>query len=228
MAEPTPIRVLLVDDHEMWRAGVRANIGELVDVVGEADEVDYAIELIRERQPDVVLVDVRIDFGGGGRVIREVHRTHPDVKFLALTAYDSAEDVVTIIRAGARGYITKDVRGEDLVEMIHLVNQGGAVVSPQLAAFAIAAFGEEATGPIDPELDVLTPTEVAVATLVAKGYTNRQIATEREISVKTVEKHVSNILEKLSLTNRTQVTRWVFEHHTTGGPSSQSAPASEP
>jgi DNA-binding NarL/FixJ family response regulator len=214
------IRVFLVDDHEMWREGVRAKIQDGVDVVGEADEVDFAVELIRERQPEVVLVDVRIDFGGGARVIREVHRTHPDIKFLALTAYDSAEDVVTIIRAGARGYLTKDVHGDELVDMIRLVNDGGAVVSPQLAAFAISAFDGESTVPLDPELDILTPTEIAVATLVAKGYTNRQIAAERESSPKTVEKHVSAILEKLSLTNRTQVTRWVLEHQATGGPSS--------
>ena len=211
------IRVFLVDDHEVVRAGVRHYIGDIVDVVGEADEADAAIELICERQPDVVLLDVHLPGGGGRRVLEVVHAQYPDIVFLALTVSEKPEDVMAIIRGGARGYLTKDVLGFDLVDQIRAVYEGGAVVSPQLAAFAVQAFDEEGPQDLDPEIDLLTESEKAVAILIAKGYTNKQIAAVRVGSIKTVEKHVSSILRKLTLTNRTQVTRWVLSHPTMTG-----------
>jgi DNA-binding NarL/FixJ family response regulator len=209
---PDPIRVFLVDDHDVVRAGVRSYLDEGIEVVGEASEVDPAIELILEREPDVVLLDIHLPGGGGRRVAEAVLRVNPDVKFLALTVSEDPADVIAVIRAGARGYLTKDVIGHDLAGKIRTVADGGAVVSPQLAAFAVEAFDAVEGGTLDPARDVLTERERQVAVLTAKGYTNRQISHELEISVKTTEKHMSAILRKLRLTNRSQVTRWVLEH----------------
>ena len=204
------ITVFLVDDHDVVRRGVRAYIESDVEIVGEADEADAAIELIRERNPDVVLLDINLPGGGGHRVLQEVSATHPEIRFLALTVSESPRDVVAMIRAGALGYVTKDVLGYDLVEKIRSVHEGVPVVTPRLAAFAVEAFDGEVDG-LDPELDRLTPRERQAAVAVAKGYTNKQIAAEMGVSPKTVEHHVSSVLRKLRMTNRAEVTRWVVE-----------------
>ncbi len=209
MNEPQ-IRVFLVDDHDVVRRGVRAYIEADVEIVGEADEVDAAIELIREREPDVVLLDINLPGGGGRKVLEAVRQSHPDIAFLALTVSEDPADVVGMIRGGALGYVTKDVLGYDLVDKIRSVHRGVPVVTPRLAAFAVDAFDGEVEG-LDPELDRLTPRERQAAVAVAKGYTNKQIATEMGVSPKTVEHHVSAVLRKLQMTNRAEVTRWVVE-----------------
>ncbi len=174
--------------------------------------------MILDRDPDVVLLDLRLPGGGGRRVLEAVLRRNPDIRFLALTVSDDPSDVISIIRAGARGYLTKDVIGHDLDDRIRTVFEGGAVVSPQLAAFAVEAFDGDAATRLDPARDLLTERERQVAVSTAKGYTNAQIGHELGISVKTVEKHVSAVLRKLRVTNRTQVTRWVLEHPTLDEP----------
>lgn len=204
------IRVFLVDDHDVVRRGVRAYIEADVDIVGEADEVDAAIELIEERRPDVVLLDINLPGGGGRKVLEAVKERAPGIAFLALTVSESPRDVVGMIRGGALGYVTKDVLGYDLVDKIRDVHRGVPVVTPRLAAFAVDAFDGEVEG-LDPELDRLTPRERQAAVAVAKGYTNKQIATEMGVSPKTVEHHVSAVLRKLRMTNRAEVTRWVVE-----------------
>jgi DNA-binding NarL/FixJ family response regulator len=212
MLQSEPIRVFLVDDHDVVRAGVRSYLGDDFEIVGEATEVDPAIEMILERDPDVVLLDIRIPGGGGPRVAQAVNAINPDVKFLALTVSEDPADVIAVIRAGARGYITKDVIGHDLEQQVRAIDAGGVVVSPRLAAFAVEAFEGTDESATDPARDILTDRERQVAVLTAKGYTNRQIGIELDISPKTVEKHMSSILRKLRVTNRTQVTRWVLEH----------------
>jgi DNA-binding NarL/FixJ family response regulator len=208
------IEVFIVEDHDVVRRGICDILGEASDItiVGSADEEASAIEMIREREPDVVLLDLNLRYGIGLRVIEGIRHALPDVQFLALTASEVATDVIAVIRAGARGYLTKDVMGSALIEGIRTVHQGSAVISQQLAAFALEAFGDEPPTAMNPDTDLLTPREREVSTLVAKGYTNRQVARELGISPKTVEKHVSALLEKLSLTNRSQVTRWVMEN----------------
>ncbi len=213
--EPRP-RVFLVDDHELFRRGVRAEIGESVDIVGEADDVAPAIELILERLPDVVLLDLHLPSGGGQLVITAV-RSSPDlaagVKFLALSVSDEAKDVIAVIRAGARGYVTKTISGPDLVEAVRRVAGGDAVFSPRLAGFVLDAFAATpADQPVfDPELDQLSPREREVLRLIARGYTYRELAHELSISIKTVETHVSAVLRKLQLSSRHQLTRWATE-----------------
>jgi DNA-binding NarL/FixJ family response regulator len=204
------IRVFLVDDHDVVRRGVRSYIEHDVDIVGEADEVDTAIDLILERRPDVVLLDINIPGGGGRKVLEAVSATHQDIAFLALTVSESPADVVGMIRAGALGYVTKDVLGYDLVDKIRSVHAGIPVVTPRLAAFAVEAFDGDVEG-LDPELDRLTTRERQAAVAVAKGYTNKQIAVEMGVSPKTVEHHVSAVLRKLAMTNRSEVTRWAVE-----------------
>jgi DNA-binding NarL/FixJ family response regulator len=211
------LRVFLVDDHRLFRAGVRAELGPQVEVVGEADEVAAAIELIVERRPDVVLVDVHMPDGGGQAVIDAVGRVHPDVRFLALSVSDAAEDVIGVIRAGARGYVTKTISGAELTEAIVRVADGDAVFSPRLAGFVLDAFAAEpgvvggATVTFDPVLDQLTPREREVLRLIARGYAYKEVARELSISVKTVESHVSAVLRKLQLSSRHQLTRWASE-----------------
>jgi DNA-binding NarL/FixJ family response regulator len=211
------LRVFLVDDHRLFRAGVRAELGPQVEVVGEADEVAAAIELIVERRPDVVLVDVHMPDGGGQAAIDAVGRVHPDVRFLALSVSDAAEDVIGVIRAGARGYVTKTISGAELTEAIVRVADGDAVFSPRLAGFVLDAFAAEpgvvggATVTFDPELDQLTPREREVLRLIARGYAYKEVARELSISVKTVESHVSAVLRKLQLSSRHQLTRWASE-----------------
>src|SRR6478609_6659905 len=207
----SPPRVFLVDDHQLFLAGVRAELGAIVDVVGAASEVDAAIEMIRARVPDVVLVDVHMPGGGGARVISEVGRTHPGVQFLALSVSDAPEDVIATIRAGARGYVTKTIAPDELVEAVGAVAAGDAVFSPRLAGFVLDAFAGAAPPQTDPELEQLTPREREVLRLIARGYAYKEVARDLEISVKTVESHVSSVLRKLQLSSRHQLARWANE-----------------
>jgi DNA-binding NarL/FixJ family response regulator len=204
-------RVFLVDDHQLFLSGVRAELGDSVDVVGAASEVDAAIDMIRDRVPDVVLVDVHMPAGGGARVIGEVLQTDPDVKFLALSVSDAPEDVIATIRAGARGYVTKTIAPAELVDAIARVHDGDAVFSPRLAGFVLDAFAGAAPPMTDPELEQLTPREREVLRLIARGYSYKEVARELEISVKTVETHVSSVLRKLQLSSRHQLARWASD-----------------
>ena len=211
-------RVILVDDHALILAGIRAEIASEVEIVGVADEVDAAIELILERAPDVVLLDVHMPRGGGLRVLREVHRANPDIGFLALSVSDAADDVIAIVRAGARGYVTKNISGPELIDAVRRVAAGDVVFSPRLAGFVLDAFAGAAPevfteSALDAELDQLTPRERQVLRLIARGYTYRDIATELGISNKTVESHVSSVLRKLQLSNRHQLTNWASERN---------------
>ena len=205
-------RVFLVDDHHLVLSGVRAELGDAVEVVGDASEVDAAVEMIRERRPDVVLVDVHMPGGGGRAVIEAVVATNPEVRFLALSVSDAAEDVIAAIRAGARGYVTKSISGPDLVDAVVRVAGGDAVFSPRLAGFVLDAFaGGLPASAVDPELDQLSAREREVLRLIARGYAYKEVAGELTISVKTVETHVSAVLRKLQLSNRHQLTRWASE-----------------
>jgi DNA-binding NarL/FixJ family response regulator len=204
-------RVFLVDDHQLFLAGVRAELGEFVDVVGAASDVDTAIEMIRERVPDVVLVDVHMPAGGGARVISEIVRTHPDVQFLALSVSDAPEDVIATIRAGARGYVTKTIAPDELIDAIARVRGGDAVFSSRLAGFVLDAFADAAPPAADPELDQLTPREREVLRLIARGYAYKEVARDLGISAKTVESHVSSVLRKLQLSSRHQLARWASD-----------------
>jgi len=201
-------RVVLVDDHELFRAGVRGELGAAVEVVGEAGSVAEAVPLIRELDPEVVLLDVHLPDGGGEGVIAGVAPDRPAVKFLALSVSDAAEDVIGVIRAGARGYVTKTISSAELAEAIERVADGDAVFSPRLAGFVLDAFraGERVGG--DAELDELTPREREVLQLIARGYRYKEIAARLHLSVKTVEAHVSSVLRKLQLTSRHELSRW--------------------
>jgi len=210
------LRVFVVDDHALIRSGIRAELGDAVDVVGEADEVEAAIELILERRPDVVLLDVHMPGGGGRAVLESVAAVAPEIAFLALSVSDAAEDVIDVIRAGARGYVTKNISGPDLLDAIGRIADGDAVFSPRLAGFVLDAFadgtGERTPAPsVDPELDQLTRREREVLRLIARGYAYKEIARELGISTKTVESHVSAVLRKLQLANRYQLTNWATE-----------------
>jgi DNA-binding NarL/FixJ family response regulator len=216
MPEGQP-RVFLVDDHELIRTGIRSELTGSVDIVGEADEVDAAIEIILERTPDVVLLDVHMPGGGGIAVLRAVSEKCPEIRFLALSVSDAAEDVIGVIRAGARGYVTKNISGPDLLDAIYRVAAGDAVFSPRLAGFVLDAFSLEGknleASDVDPDLDLLTPRERQVLRLIARGYSYRDIGTELAISTKTVESHVSSVLRKLQLSNRHQLSHWASERH---------------
>ena len=205
------VRVFLVDDHHLFRSGVRAELGDAVDVVGDADEVGAAVELIREREPDVVLLDVHLPDGGGEAVIAGVALERPGVRFLALSVSDAAEDVIGVIRAGARGYVTKTISGPELADAVTRVAEGDAVFSPRLAGFVLDAFGSGPSAGQDAELDQLTARERDALRLIARGYTYKEIARELTISVKTVESHVSAVLRKLQLSNRHELTRWASD-----------------
>jgi DNA-binding NarL/FixJ family response regulator len=209
----TPVRVFIVDDHAMVRSGVRAELGDAVDVVGEAADAPSAVEGIRAAKPDVVLLDVHLPGGGGRAVLESLHGELPDVRWLALSVSDAAEDVIAVIRAGARGYVTKTISGPDLLDAVRRVADGDVVFSPRLAGFVLDAFA--ATGsaaPAEPEtdpgLDLLSEREREVMQLLARGYTYREIGNRLFISVKTVESHASNVLRKLQLSNRNELTRW--------------------
>ena len=213
-------RVVLVDDHGLFRSGVRAELGRQMDVVGEADDVAPAIELIQRALPDVVLLDVHLPGGGGQAVITAVKQSHPEVKFLALSASDAPEDVIAVIRAGARGYVTKTISTAELADAIRRVADGDAVFSHRLAGFVLDAFAaapsqQDVRPSFDPELDQLTTREREVLRLIAQGYTYREVARELFISVKTVETHVSSVLRKLQLSSRHQLTRWAAERRLT-------------
>jgi len=205
--------VFLVDDHRLFLGGVRAAIADRVDLVGEATDVDEAIAGIRATRPEVVLVDVHMPGGGGRAVIDAVRRTNPEIVFLALSVSDAAEDVIDVIRAGARGYLTKTVGADDLVDAVRRVRDGDAVFSPRLAGLVLDAFaGEMPMGAVlDPELDQLTPREREVLRLIARGYTYKEIARQLTLSVKTVETHVSAVLRKLQLSSRHELTRWASD-----------------
>jgi DNA-binding NarL/FixJ family response regulator len=213
-------RVFLVDDHGMFRSGVRSELAGEVNIVGEAADVAPAIDEINQCMPDVVLLDVHLPGGGGQDVVAAVKTGHPEVKFLALSASDAPEDVIAVIRAGARGYVTKTISGTELVDAIRRVAAGDAVFSPRLAGFVLDAFAA-GTAPdldrpsFDPELDQLTAREREVLRLIARGYTYREVARELFISVKTVESHVSSVLRKLQLSTRHQLTRWAAERRLT-------------
>lgn len=210
MTDPGP-RVFLVDDHDLFRAGVRSEIGDAVEIVGDADGVEAAIELISERQPDVVLLDVHMPEGGGRAVLKAVHDSHPDIKFLALSVSDAPEDVVDIVHAGARGYVTKSIQRDDLIAAIRKVADGDVVFSPKLAGFVLDAFASLEPAEVDPEMASLTAREQEVLRHIARGYTYKEVAEQLFISAKTVETHVSSVLRKLQLTNRHELTRWAAE-----------------
>ncbi|HEY7136680.1 MAG TPA: response regulator transcription factor [Acidimicrobiia bacterium] len=205
------LRVFVVDDHHLFRAGVRAEIGESVELVGDASEVEAAVELIGEREPDVVLVDVHMPGGGGASVIGRVLRAHPDVRFLAVSVSDAPGDVIDAIRAGARGYVTKSISGPELVDAIARVGAGDAVFSPMLAGIVLDAFATMPVDAVDPDLDLLTTREREVLRLIARGYSYKEIARELAISPKTVETHVSAVLRKLQLSNRHELTVWAID-----------------
>jgi DNA-binding NarL/FixJ family response regulator len=209
---PRNLRVFLVDDHAMFRAGVRAELGAFVDVIGEAGTVAVAVAAITAMRPDVVLLDVHMPDGGGRAVLEALRRAQPDVKFLALSVSDAAEDVIGLIRAGARGYVTKTISPEQLADAVRRVADGDAVFSPRLAGFVLDAFAARPDVPVaDPELDQLTNREREVLRLLARGYAYKEIAKELYISIKTVETHVSNVLRKLQMSNRYELSRWAAD-----------------
>ncbi|MGA4990382.1 response regulator [Nonomuraea bangladeshensis] len=201
-------RVLIVDDHRLFRSGVRAELGDSIEVVGEAEDVESAVKAIAELQPEVVLLDVHMPGGGGQEVLRRVLGAGSQVRFLALSVSDAAEDVIGVIRGGARGYVTKNISGKELTDAVRRVAEGDAVFSPRLAGFVLDAFASSEAPSIDPELDSLTQREREVLRLIARGYAYKEIAKELFISVKTVETHVSSVLRKLQLSNRHELSRW--------------------
>jgi DNA-binding NarL/FixJ family response regulator len=204
-------RVLIVDDHSLFRAGVRAELEPLVDLAGEAGTVQEAVEAIARERPDVVLLDVHMPDGGGVEVIRRTaEREAPPPRFLALSVSDAAEDVIAVIRAGARGYVTKSISGEELADAVRRVNGGDAVFSPRLAGFVLDAFAGPLPQP-ESELDALTRREREVLQHIARGYMYKEIALRLDISPKTVEAHVSSVLRKLQLSSRHELTRWAAE-----------------
>lgn len=217
-ADGNDIRIAVVDDHEMFRAGVIATLQTDFDIVGQAGDVEGAIEMITQTKPDVVLLDVHVPGGAGGggtEILTRSHPLSPDSVFLALSVSDSPQDVGSVIRAGARGYVTKTITGDDLASSIRQVHEGYAVFSPKLAGFVLSAFqngGIASEGEIhDDELDRLSAREQEVMRLIARGYTYKEVAAELFISVKTVETHVSAVLRKLQLSNRTELTRWAAD-----------------
>ena len=205
-------RVVLVDDHGLFLAGVRSQLGDSVEVVGEAGTVADAVPLIKQLDPHVVLLDVHLPDGKGDAIINAVAPERPGVKFLALSVSDAAEDVIAVIRAGARGYVTKTIAADELTAAIGRVAQGDAVFSPRLAGFVLDAFraGDRLTS--SAELDELTPREREVLQLIARGYMYKEIAARLHLSVKTVESHVSSVLRKLQLSTRHELTRWATQH----------------
>jgi DNA-binding NarL/FixJ family response regulator len=213
-----PVKVVIVDDHRLFRAGVRAELGERVEVVGDAGSVAEAVAVIAETAPDVVLLDVHMPDGGGGEVIRRccAPERPNNPRFLALSVSDAAEDVIAVIRAGARGYVTKTISGSELADAVGRVAEGDAVFSPRLAGFVLDAFadGAEPARPApgtDRELDQLTPREREVLRHIARGYMYKEIAQSLGISVKTVEAHVSAVLRKLQLSSRHELSRWAVQ-----------------
>jgi len=207
-----PVRVVLVDDHRMFRSGVRAELGDAVEVVGEAEDVEGAVAVITSTGPDVVLLDVHLPGGGGRAVLQALVPVLPDVKFLALSVSDAPEDVIGVIRSGARGYVTKSITGPELADAVVRVAGGDVVFSPRLAGFVLDAFAATTdVAAVDEDLDRLTQREREVLRLIARGYTYKEVAKQLFISVKTVETHVSAVLRKLQLSNRHELTRWATD-----------------
>jgi len=206
------VSLYLVDDHELFLSGVRSELEEHFDLAGWSTDVDAAVDGIRASRPAVVLVDVHMPGGGGRAVVGNVLATNPDIRFLALSVSDAPEDVIAMIRAGARGYVTKSIAPEDLVASVQRVAGGDAVFSPQLAGFVLDAFAGTVPAEADPELDRLTPREREVLRQIARGYSYKQVANRLSISVKTVETHVSAVLRKLQLSNRHELARWASDH----------------
>ena len=204
-------RVFLVDDHALFRIGVRAELMSRHDIVGEAADVDTAVARIPAARPDVVLLDVHLPGGGGVEVLRRLLATEPNVRFLALSVSDAPEDVIAVIRGGARGYVTKSITGDELADAVTRVAAGDAVFSPRLAGFVLDAFAATGAPPLDSDLDALTPRERDVLRLIARGYTYKEIARELVLSVKTIETHVSAVLRKLQLSNRHELSRWATD-----------------
>jgi DNA-binding NarL/FixJ family response regulator len=213
------VRIVLVEDHALFRAGVRAELSDAsgrdgrpsIEIVGEAASVEDGVAVIRATQPDVVLLDVHLPGGGGQTVIATVRDDQQSPRFLALSVSDAAEDVIAVVRAGARGYVTKSISATDLLAAIERVHDGDAVFSPRLAGFVLDAFSGDLPAPSDPELDQLTAREQEVLRLIARGYAYKEIATRLHLSVKTIETHVSGVLRKLQLSNRHQLTAWANE-----------------
>lgn len=205
------VRVFIVDDHELFRSGVRAELSQTHEIVGDAASVDAAVPAILASDPEVVLLDVHMPDGGGRAVIEAVLPERPQVRFLALSVSDAAEDVIGIIRAGARGYVTKSISAGELAAAVARVRDGDAVFSPRLAGFVLDAFAGDLPQPVDVERDQLTPREREVLRYIARGYAYKEVAHELHISVKTVETHVSAVLRKLQLSNRYELTRWAAD-----------------
>jgi DNA-binding NarL/FixJ family response regulator len=204
--------VVIVDDHELFRAGVRSELAEHVEVVGDAAGVDTAVPAILAAEPDVVLLDVHMPGGGGVEVIRRVAKVRPEQRFLALSVSDAPDDVIAVIRAGARGYVTKSISSAELADAVRRVADGDAVFSPRLAGFVLDAFaGSLPATQVDPELDQLTAREREVLQHIARGYMYKEIALRLGISAKTVEAHVSAVLRKLQLSNRHELSRWAVQ-----------------
>jgi DNA-binding NarL/FixJ family response regulator len=215
MTESAPPTVVIVDDHALLRAGVRAELEGKARVVGEAGDVDEAVAAVVEHRPDVVLLDVHLPGGGGVEVLRRLEEVAPETRCLALSVSDDPQDVIAVIRAGARGYVTKTISPDELADAIHRVRDGDAVFSPRLAGFVLDAFagrgGAQPGAPEDPELDQLTAREREVLQHIARGYLYKEIALRLGISVKTVEAHVSSVLRKLQLSSRHELTRWAAQ-----------------
>ena len=206
------VSVVIVDDHAMFRTGVRAEIADRVRVLGEAADVDEAVKAVLDLRPDVVLLDVHLPGGGGVEVMRRVGLRAPETRFLALSVSDAAEDVIGTIRGGARGYVTKTITGPELANAIGRVADGDAVFSPRLAGFVLDAFaGSIEVAQVDEDLDRLTEREREVMRLIARGYAYKEVARALFISVKTVETHVSSVLRKLQLSSRHELTRWASD-----------------
>lgn len=208
------VRVVIVDDHALFRAGVRAELlaaAPRLEIVGEAADIDSAVSVIRASAPDVVLLDVHLPGGGGHQVINAVRDDPTSPRFLALSVSDLAEDVIAVVRAGARGYVTKTIGAVELADAIERVHDGDAVFSPRLADFVLDAFSGDLPAITDPELDQLTPREQEVLRLIARGYAYKEVASRLHLSVKTIETHVSAVLRKLQLSNRHQLTAWANE-----------------
>jgi DNA-binding NarL/FixJ family response regulator len=210
-ARPATIRLFLVDDHHFFVAGLRAELRGQFDIVGQAGDVDTAIDQIRATVPDVVLLDVHLLGGSGCLVIEAVRRTHPEIRFLALSVSDAPRDVIEVVRAGANGYTTKTISPAELAAAIRRVRDGDAVFSPRLAGFVLDAFRGELTGVLDPGLEQLTRREQEVLRHIARGYTYKEVGQRLHLSTRTVESHVSAVLRKLRLTNRHQLARWAAD-----------------
>jgi DNA-binding NarL/FixJ family response regulator len=205
------IRVFIVDDHQLFRSGVKAELGSRVTIVGDAGDVESAVSAIRATRPDVVLLDVHLPGGGGRAILEQLREDLPETRYLALSVSDAAEDVIAVIRAGAGGYVTKTIEPDDLVTSIERVHAGDAVFSPRLAGFVLDAFRGDLPMPADPELDQLSARERDVLRLIARGYTYKEVARRLSVSPRTVETHVSSVLRKLQLSNRHELTQWATD-----------------